>query len=98
VVAVEYFTLWIDAKPLVNTAPGLKRFFWQNIICRFGVPRKITVNNAKQFEYIQGLLPLDGCQNSFCISISPAVQLSNGKGECTDIRSYKKDTRELAKR
>jgi hypothetical protein len=25
-------------------------FFWQNIVCRFGVPRKITVNNAKQFD------------------------------------------------
>jgi hypothetical protein len=48
VVAVEYFTKWIEAKPLVNiTVAGLKRFFWQNIIWRFGVPREITVNNAK---------------------------------------------------
>jgi hypothetical protein len=29
---------------------GLKRFFWQNIICDFGVPRKITVYNTKQFD------------------------------------------------
>jgi hypothetical protein len=51
VVAVEYFTKWIEAKPLVNiVAAGLKRFFWQNIICHFGVPRKITVDNAKQFD------------------------------------------------
>jgi hypothetical protein len=36
---------------LVNIATvGLKRFFWQNIICRFGVPREITVNNTKQFD------------------------------------------------
>jgi hypothetical protein len=48
VVAVEYFTKWIEAKPIVNiVAVGLKRFFWQNIICRFGVPREITVDNAK---------------------------------------------------
>jgi hypothetical protein len=47
-VAVEYFTKWTKAKPLVNiAAAGLKRFFWQNIICHFGVPRKITVDNAK---------------------------------------------------
>jgi hypothetical protein len=52
VVAVEYFTKWIEAKPLVNIAAGgVKRFFWQNIICQFGVPRKITVDNAKQFDY-----------------------------------------------
>jgi hypothetical protein len=51
VVAVEYFRKWIDVKPLVNiAAAGLRRFFWQNIICRFGVTRKITVNNAKQFD------------------------------------------------
>jgi IS30 family transposase len=38
-------------KPLVNITPaGLKRFFWQNIICRFRVPRKITVENAKQLD------------------------------------------------
>jgi hypothetical protein len=51
VVVVEYFTKWIEAKPLVNiAAAGLKRFFWQNIICQFEVPREITVDNAKQFD------------------------------------------------
>jgi IS30 family transposase len=51
VIAVEYFTKWVEAKPLVNTmAAGLKRFFWQNIICQFRVPREITVDNAKQFD------------------------------------------------
>jgi hypothetical protein len=51
VVIVEYFTKWIEVKPLVNIATvGLKRFFRQNIICHFRVPRKITVDNAKQFD------------------------------------------------
>jgi hypothetical protein len=51
VVVVEYLTKWIEAKPLVNiAAAGLKRFFWQNIICHFGVPRNIIVNNVKQFD------------------------------------------------
>jgi transposase len=50
-VAVEYFTKWIEVKALVNIAAmRLKRFFWQNIICHFGVPRKITVDNIKQFD------------------------------------------------
>jgi hypothetical protein len=48
VVAVEYFTKWIESKPLVIiAAAGLKRLFWHNIICRFEVPRKIIVDNAK---------------------------------------------------
>jgi hypothetical protein len=52
VVAVEYFMKWIEAKPLVNiVATGLKRLFWKNIMCRFIVPRKIMVDNGKQFDY-----------------------------------------------
>jgi hypothetical protein len=51
VLAVEYFTKAIEAKPLVNIIEvGLKRFFWQNIICRIRVLRKIIVDNAKQFD------------------------------------------------
>jgi transposase InsO family protein len=28
----------------------MKKFFWQNIICRFRVPRTVTVDNGKQFD------------------------------------------------
>jgi len=50
-VAVEYFTKWIEAKPLINiTSKTIRKFFWQNMICRFGVPREITVDNSKQFD------------------------------------------------
>jgi hypothetical protein len=48
VVIVEYFTKWIEAKPLTNvSSASIKKFFWQNIIC---VPRHIPVPNAKYFE------------------------------------------------
>jgi hypothetical protein len=48
-VAVEIFTKWIEVKPLINIAVArVKRYFWQNIIYRFGVPRKIIVDNPKQ--------------------------------------------------
>jgi hypothetical protein len=51
VVAVEYFTKWVEVRPLLNiAAAGLKTFFLQNIICRFRVPGEKTVNNAKQFD------------------------------------------------
>jgi transposase InsO family protein len=49
---VDYFTKWVEAKPLAKIkAPTIQKFFWQNIICRFGVPRELTVDNGKQFEY-----------------------------------------------
>jgi hypothetical protein len=32
-------------------APTIQKFFWQNIICRFRVPRELTVDNGKQFDY-----------------------------------------------
>jgi hypothetical protein len=51
VVAVEYFSKWIEAKPLATiTLATVKKFFWQNIVCRFGVPKAITVDNGTQFD------------------------------------------------
>jgi ribonuclease HI len=47
-VALEYFTKWIEAKPLANiTSKTLQNFVWQRVICRFGVPAYITVDNGK---------------------------------------------------
>jgi hypothetical protein len=51
VVAVEYFSKWIEAKPLATiTLATLQKFFWQNIVCRFDVPKAITVYNGTQFD------------------------------------------------
>jgi IS30 family transposase len=51
VVAVEYFSKWIEAKPLATiTLVMVQKFFWQNIVCRFGVPKAITVDNGTQFD------------------------------------------------
>jgi transposase InsO family protein len=51
VVAVKYFSKWIEAKPLVIiTSATVQKFFWQNIVCRFSVPKAITVDNRTQFD------------------------------------------------
>jgi IS30 family transposase len=51
VVTVEYFSKWIEAKPLATiTSVTIQKFFWQNIVCRFGVPKAITVDNGTQFD------------------------------------------------
>jgi transposase InsO family protein len=52
VVTVEYFSKWIEAKALATiTLATIQKFFWQNIICRFGVPESITVDNGTQFSF-----------------------------------------------
>ena len=28
----------------------MQKFFWQNIVCRFGVPKELTVDDGKQFD------------------------------------------------
>jgi hypothetical protein len=38
---------WIEAKMLASiTSQSVKKFFWQQIICRFGVPMELTVDNG----------------------------------------------------
>jgi hypothetical protein len=49
VVAVEYFSKWVEAKPLLSiTSATIQKFFWQNIVCHFGVPYEVTMD--KQFR------------------------------------------------
>jgi IS30 family transposase len=51
IVVVEYFLKWIEVKLLATiTSATVQKFFWQNIICRFGVPKAITVDNGAQFD------------------------------------------------
>jgi hypothetical protein len=47
----KIFSKWIEAKPLATiTSTTVQKFFWQNIVCRFGVPKAITVDNRTQFD------------------------------------------------
>ncbi|GJX78698.1 reverse transcriptase domain-containing protein [Tanacetum coccineum] len=49
IVAIDYFTKWIEAKPLVKiTGKEVIRFVMGNIICRFGLPRIIVTDNGAQ--------------------------------------------------
>jgi IS30 family transposase len=51
VVAVEYFSKWIEAKHLATiTSAMVQKFFWQNIVCHFAVSKAITVDNGIQFD------------------------------------------------
>jgi len=50
IVAVDYFTKWIEAKPLTTiTTQQVQQFVWKDIICRYGVPHTIITDNGRQF-------------------------------------------------
>ncbi|XP_057432026.1 uncharacterized protein LOC130724759 [Lotus japonicus] len=50
VVVVDYFTKWIEAEPLATiTSARIQRFFYKNIISRFGVPGVLITDNGTQF-------------------------------------------------
>ncbi|GJX45950.1 reverse transcriptase domain-containing protein [Tanacetum coccineum] len=50
IVAIDYFTKWIEAKPLARiTRKDVKKFVWDNIVCRFGLPRIIVTDNGTHF-------------------------------------------------
>jgi len=50
VVAIEYFTKWIEAEPLAQiTAHKIQHFVWKNIVCCFGIPKRLVSDNGTQF-------------------------------------------------
>ncbi|KAI5328567.1 hypothetical protein L3X38_027964 [Prunus dulcis] len=81
VVAVDYFTKWVEAEPLATiTAARIEEFVWTHICCRFGIPYAIITDNGRQFD--------SELFRQFCIRLkinlffaSPAHPQSNGQVE-----------------
>ncbi|GJU63989.1 reverse transcriptase domain-containing protein [Tanacetum coccineum] len=49
IVAVDYFTKWLEAKPVASiTGRQVKNFAFDNIMCRFGVSATIITYNGTQ--------------------------------------------------
>ncbi|XP_072074122.1 uncharacterized protein [Arachis hypogaea] len=62
IVAIDYFSKWIEAHPVAKiTSSQMISFVWKSIICRFGVPGHIVTDNGRQFtdhnfkEFLQNL-------------------------------------------
>ena len=50
-VAIDYFTKWVEAKALaIITEAKIRNFVWKNIICRFGISMMIISDNKRQFD------------------------------------------------
>ena len=45
-VGTDYFTKWVEVKPLANIRDmDVKRFVWKNIVTRFGIPHTLISDN-----------------------------------------------------
>ena len=50
-VSTDYFTKWVEAKPLANIRDmDTKKFVKKNIVTQFGVPRTLILDNDLQFD------------------------------------------------
>ncbi|GKB90406.1 reverse transcriptase domain-containing protein [Tanacetum coccineum] len=50
IVAIDYFTIWVEAKPVATiSSQKILQFVLRNIVCRFGIPGVIISDNGKQF-------------------------------------------------
>ena len=48
---MDYFTKWIEAKAVATiSGTQVKKFVWNDIVCRFGLPGEIVSDNGKQFS------------------------------------------------
>ena len=79
IVAVDYFTKWVEVGVLSQiTERKTTDFIWKNIICRYGIPYTIITDNGRQFdnsnfrEFCRNL----GVDLKFC---TPAHPQANGQ-------------------
>ena len=77
-VAIDYFTKWVEVEALATIMKSrIQSFVWKNIICRFGIPLTIILDNGRQFDsqafrdFCSGL----GIKNQF---LSPGHPQANG--------------------
>ncbi|RDX58231.1 Pro-Pol polyprotein, partial [Mucuna pruriens] len=69
VVAVDYFTKWVEAEPVGTiTVERVRRFLWKKIVCRFGLPAeifssRITTNFCKELGIRQSFTSVEHPQS-----------------------------------
>nr|CAE05804.2 OSJNBb0046K02.14 [Oryza sativa Japonica Group]CAE75940.1 B1159F04.3 [Oryza sativa Japonica Group] len=100
IVAIEYFSRWIEAKPLgAITSAAVQKFIWKNIICHFGVPNEFITDNGKQFDSDKFREMCEGLNLEIRFA-SVAHPQSNGAAERTNgkiLEAFKKRLEGAAK-
>ena len=73
-VGIDYLTKWVGAEPLANIRDvDAKRFFWKNIVTRFGIRHTLISDNELQFDskaFRRNCCDL-GITNKYSTSTSP---------------------------
>ena len=84
IVGVDYFSKWIEAEAASNiTEQTVRKFIWQNIITRFGIPRVFVFDHGRQFDN----LPLKRYTDQFGIKLAYSAVChpqSNGQAEAAN--------------
>lgn len=84
IATTDYFTKWVEAEPLATIKEkDVKKFVWQNIVTRFGIPKALISDNGTQFD---GKLFRGFCEElriEFYNS-TPAYPQSNGQAEASN--------------
>ncbi|GAU47343.1 hypothetical protein TSUD_302120 [Trifolium subterraneum] len=84
IVAVDYFTKWIEAEPLAKIgASHILRFFKRNVLARFGIPQVVVTDNGTQFtnKKFQEFLAAIGTTQHFTSVEHPQT---NGQAEAAN--------------
>ncbi|CAJ2659887.1 unnamed protein product [Trifolium pratense] len=84
IVAVDYFTKWVEAEPLSDiTSFRILRFFKRDVLCRFGIPQAVVTDNGTQFtdKGFQDFLAALGTKQHFTSVEHPQT---NGQAEAAN--------------
>ena len=83
-VATDYFSKWVEAEAYASIKDKyVTKFVWKNIVCRFGIPQTIIVDNGPQFDSIafRNFCSELNIRNSYS---TPHYPQSNGQAEATN--------------
>ena len=53
IIGIDYFTKWVKVEALATiTEENIRNFVWRSIICKFGIPRVLVLDNGKKFDNV----------------------------------------------
>ncbi|XP_059627060.1 uncharacterized protein LOC132269842 [Cornus florida] len=82
--ATDYFTKWVEAEPYPSVIQTqVRRFIWNNIIYRFGIPRSIVMDNGTNLDSKQVKKLLEECGINQKLAAVSHPQ-ANGQAEITN--------------